>query len=206
MTPASQSFAPVSYQRRLAAIVQVAVAQPEPEPKPNDKPSKKPDKLSSEELFERCERLEATGMSREAAKTIVTTSQFMAEWTMAGPLGELGEEIKAVDKKVETLDKKVETLDKKIETLDKSLSMKVETLDKKVETLDKSLSMKVETLDKKVETLDKSLSMKFETLDNSVSMRLNVVIGLVLFALTFLDVPKLEDTIIGAAVKAVLKL
>ena len=86
MTPASRSFAPASYQqRRLSDIVRVAAAQPEPEPKPNGKPSKKPDKLSSEELFERCERLEATGLSREAAKTIVTTTwcttQFMAERT-----------------------------------------------------------------------------------------------------------------------------
>ena len=168
MTPASQSFAPVSYQRRLAAIVQVAVAQPEPEPKPNDKPSKKPDKLSSEELFERCERLEATGMSREAAKTIVTNTQFMAEWTKAaGPLGELGEEFKVV---YQTVDKKVETVIKNIEILDK----------------------KVETVDKKVE----SLSIR----------RLNVIIGLLLFKLSLTDVSNLEGTIIGMAVKAVLKL
>ena len=68
-------------------------------------------------------------------------------------------------------------------------------LGKKVEAVDADVKSKFELLDKKFES-------KFE----SNAMRLNVFSGLVLFALCFLDVTNLESSIIGAVVKAVLKL
>ena len=64
-------------------------------------------------------------------------------------------------------------------------------------------------LGKKVEAVDADVKSKFELLDKkfeSNAMRLNVFSGLVLFALCFLDVTNLESSIIGAVVKAVLKL
>jgi len=132
---ASRSFTHVVFhQRRLLGIVRVAVDQPD------SKLSKKPGKLWSEELFERCEQLEANGFSREAAKTMVTT-QFMTEWTIEGPIGNLDQKLKVVDEEV------------------------------------------------KVQ-----------------GFRQNVVIGLLVLVLFSLDVTKLENSVIGAALKFLLTL
>ena len=63
------------------------------------------------------------------------------------------------------------------------------------------LGAKVEAVDQKIDTLEQ----KIESLSIRLNIRLNVVIGLMLLKLSFLDVSNLEGTIIGMAVKAVLK-
>ena len=167
MPKSSGSCVVVSFPRRLTGIVRGAVAQPEGSP--NDKTVKMPAKLSSEVLFDRCEQLEAAGMSREAAKTIMTNTQFMVEWTTAGPLVDLATEVHSLATAVQSLDAKFNSLDTEV----------------------------------------KSLGTKFNSLDTEVKsqgIRLNVVAGLVLFALCFLDLSNLESTFIGEALKAVFKL